>query len=232
MESNAQNDGIKIIGYFDFTTTFFKENNPYASVSIIQEEDGIKIKFSFLEEQTKRHTVLIVNPVPRSDLGIENQNTYNCRYISYDSFPLNTYTRDIVVDIDPYLILHNEQYFNDLMGKILRLDRVQRCLTNNAEIPCGNYVGGLYYDNHGGFKERVNPKIANIIDPLYRVKLTENERNAKINRLVEEGKRIEKEKIKARDEYNMYTARESEIYEELGRLRYNPSVQNTSPRTR
>ena len=201
-----------VVGDFDFTGTFLPWD-PYGgfcvstSFSVKKEENGVKIVFTFENEATNTCTKLYVDPVHRTDVGDKNQITYNCEVCSFNSnetiryyhgIPFPAFYREILVDIDPYLITHDKAYFECLMRDVLKKDRIEKYLAEGAKEspsqPCGNYVGGAtYYKGNGIPQKGFNPEVGWHVHLMYGEELIRRKQKS----LIEDIKRLKEDNNRA-----------------------------------
>ena len=195
-----------VIGDFDLIRTFLPWDPSgghftITSFSVNKEGNGVKIVFTFKNEATNTCTKLYVNPVHRTDLGNKNQITYNCEVASfstdenktigfYHGIPFPAFYREILVDIDPYLIMHDKAYFECLMTDVLNVDRIDRYLAEGAKEspsqPCGNYIGGATYYKGNGIPQKVfNPEVGWHAHLLYGEELIERRKRKLLKEIQE-----------------------------------------------
>lgn len=195
-----------VIGDFDLTRTFlpwdhFGAYSTSTSFSVNKERDGVKIVFTFKNEATNTCTKLYVNPVHRTDFGEKNQITYNCEVFVfsvgenetirfYNGIPFPAFNREILVDIDPYLIMHDKAYFECLMTDVLNVDRIDRYLAEGAKEspsqPCGNYIGGAtYYKGNVIPQKGFNPEVGWHAHLLYGEELIERRKRKLLKEIQE-----------------------------------------------
>ncbi len=206
MDINQNFNSSGVIGDFNITGTFLTRdvtNGISSSTSYAILSNG-KLELTFLNG--KQCTKLIIDPYHRTDLGDKYEHLYNCVFLSYDhddtqrfkdEIPLTAYQKDIVLDIDPNLILHDPIFFTFFMKIVISLKRVEKYIANgcekNPEIPSGNYLGGAVYDNKGRLQKRFDPYIGSLIHSQYREKIVTDSLNDHVNGIISENARIDEE---------------------------------------